>query len=214
MNLLREYIRELLAEAAYGLSEFKELDYTVSIEEDADGFEIKLYDNWRHPRAYSVVGMISAMKEASPDDGPCLGGYTVTWSSTDTPGWGPFLYDLAIEYATSKGSGLTPDRTSVSFKANKVWDYYLANRSDVEMVQMDDLSNRLTSWIKSDNCAQTLAYERGLESGTFWDEDNEETPWEPYGKDVLLKSPLSKMAKWKGASNIAALKAMDRWKEI
>ena len=210
---LRKYIRELLVEAAFGVPEFKERGYTVSIEEDGDAFEIKLHDTWP-PKAYSVVGMISAMKEASPDNGPCLGGYTVTWSSTDTPGWGPFLYDLAIEYATSKGSGLTPDRTEVSFKANKVWDYYLANRSDVEMIQMDDLSNRLTPGNKKDNCAMTLAYERGLESGTFWDEDNEETPWDPYGKDVLEQSPLSKMAVWKGAANIDSLKAIDRWKEI
>jgi len=213
MSLLREYIRELLTEAAYGLPEFKKRGFGVSIEDLGDSFEIKMHDSWP-PGNYTALGTISAMQNAEPDNGPCLGGYTVTWSSVDEDGWGPLLYDLAMELATSKGSGLTPDRTNVSFQANKVWDYYLANRSDVEMVQMDDLSNRLTPGTKEDNCAMTLAYERGLESGTFWDEDNQETPWDPYGKEVLEQSPLSKMGVWKGAANIDAIKAMDRWIEI
>jgi len=229
MNLLREYIRELLAEAAKGLSEFEERGMHIAIEDSGDAFEIKLYDfdpTYREPGTPDVaspapssnfpdgaLGIISAMKEASTDNGPCLDGFTITWVSAEG-GWGPLLYDLAMELATSKGSGLTPDRESVSYEANRVWDYYLANRSDVEMVQMDDLSNRLTPGTKEDNCAMTLAYERGLEGGTFWDEDNQETPWDPYGKDVLQRSPLSKMGVWKGASNIGAIKAMDRWTEI
>ncbi len=229
--LLREYIRELLTEAAKGLTEFEERGMYIAIEDLGDMFEIKLYDfdpagrepgtpdvaSPAGPQSYfpdGSLGLISAMKESSPDNGPCLDGFTITWVSVSESGWGPLLYDLAMELATSKGSGLTPDRRSVSFQANKVWDYYLANRSDVEMVQMDDLSNRLTPGTKEDNCAMTLAYERGLESGTFWDEDNQETPWDPYGKEVLEQSPLSKMGVWKGAANIDAIKAMDRWIEI
>ena len=213
MNLLREYIRELLTEAAYGLSEFKKRGFGITIEDRGGSFEIKLHDVWPPERGY--FGIISAMQNAEPDNGPCLGGYTVTWSSVEESGWGPLLYDIAMEYATAKGSGLTPDRTNVSFQANKVWDYYLANRGDVELVQMDDLSNRLTPGTKKDNCAMTLAYERGLEGGMNWLEDwKDEVPWDPHGKDVLLKSSLSKMAKWKGTSNISVLKAMGKWKEI
>jgi len=224
MNLLRKYIKVLLTEAARGLSEFEELGMYVVIEDLDNQFEIKLYGfdptDWILGSAPSstfpddALGLISAMKEASTDNGPCLDGFTVTWVSVSESGWGPLLYDLAMELATSKGSGLTPDRHSVSYEANKVWDYYLANRADVEMVQMDDLSNRLTPGTKEDNCAMTLAYERGLESGTFWDEDNQETPWDPYGKDVLEQSPLSKMGVWKGTSNIDAIKAMGRWVEL
>ncbi len=223
MKLLREYIRVILTEAAKGLSEFEERRMHIAIEDSHGAFEIKLYDfdpTYREPGSPAggafpdgALGIISAMKEASPDNGPCLDGFTITWVSAEG-GWGPLLYDLAMELATSKGSGLTPDRTSVSYEANRVWDYYLANRDDVEMVQMDDLSDRLTPGDKNDNCAQTLAYERGLEGGTFWDEDNQETPWDPYGKDVLERSPLSKMGVWKGASNIDAIKAMGRWTEL
>ena len=49
-----------------------------------------------------------------------------------------------------------------------------------------------------------------VEIGFKWVVD---TDHEFYGKDVLLQSPLSKMAKWKGAANIDAIKAMDRWIE-
>jgi len=213
-SVLRECVRGILTEAAYGLSEFEKRGYGITIEDRGDTFEIRLHDVWPPERGY--FGIISAMLGGDIDSGPCLGGYVVTWSSVEEGGWGPLLYDLAMEYATSKGSGLISDRQSVSYKANKVWDYYLANRSDVEMVQMDDLENRLTPGDENDNCTQTLAYERGVEGGGFWDEwgDMEETPWDPYGREVLEDSPLSKMGVWKGTSNIEKIKAMDRWIEL
>ena len=146
--------------------------------------------------------------------GECLDAYTVTWSSVKESGWGPFLYDLAMEVATSKGSGLTPDRDTVSYDADRVWNYYFTNRADVEQVQLDDLEDHLTPGNSNDNCSQQQAYVRGIKGGTFWDEDNEETPWDPYGKDVLLKSPQTKMYRWKGPDNIAAIQHMGRWVEL
>ena len=226
MKHLRQYIRQiLLTEAAKGLTEFEQRGMYIAIEDSHGAFEIKLYDfdpSTAEPGSAAgspfpdgALGIISAMSQDTQDSGPCLGGFTVTWVSADS-GWGPLLYDLAMELATSKGSGLMPDRQTVSYEANKVWDYYLANRSDVEMVQMDDLEDRLTPGDENDNCAQTLAYERGVEGGGFWDEwgDMEETPWDPYGKEVLEDSPLSKMGVWKGASNIDTIKAMDRWIQL
>ena len=231
MKLLREYIRELLTEAAQGLSEFEKRGYYIAIEDSGDAFEIKLYDfdpTGSEPgtpqvtsprRAESkfpdkALGLISAMAATGNEMGECLGAYAVTWVSVSEKGWGPLLYDLAMEVATSKGSGLTPDRSSVSYEANKVWDYYLANRGDVEEVQLDDMEDHLTPGNSNDNCAQLMAYERGIKGGTFWDEDNPETPWDPYGKDILLKSPLTKMYRWKGPGNIAAIQSMDRWVEL
>jgi hypothetical protein len=231
MNLLREYIRELLIEAAQGLSEFEKRGYYIAIEDSGDAFEIKLYDfdpkedapgtpEVTSPRGTQsnfpdgALGLISAMTATGEEMGECLGAYTVTWVSVSESGWGPLLYDLAMEVATSRGSGLTPDRGSVSYEANKVWDYYLANRGDVEETQLDDLEDHLTPGDSNDNCAQALAYERGLEGGTFWDEDNPETPWDPYGKDILLKSPLTKMYRWKGPDNITAIQNMGRWVEL
>tara|TARA_Y100000310_G_scaffold2470_1_gene3199 strand:+ start:1045 stop:1728 length:684 start_codon:yes stop_codon:yes gene_type:complete len=68
-------------------------------------------------------------------DGQCLGGYIV-YISNATRGWGPLLYEVAIELASSIGNGLTPDRGSVSMDATAVWDKY-AKRADVIKKQLD-----------------------------------------------------------------------------
>ena len=70
-------------------------------------------------------------------------------SSQSGEGYGPLLYDIAMEYATEHGLGLMSDRSSVSDGedgAVNVWNYYLENRvgDDVQAHQMDDLDNTLT----------------------------------------------------------------------
>ncbi len=69
MNLLREYIRELLTEADYGLPDFKKRVYGITIDDRGDSFEIKLHDVW--PLEPGYLGIISAMQNAEPDNGPC-----------------------------------------------------------------------------------------------------------------------------------------------
>ena len=211
MNLLREYIREsLLTEAAFGLTDLRKLGYYVGINDMDESFEIKLY-NSRSKLAMDELGTISAEKYDQGGAETCMGAYMINWSQVDEKGWGPLLYDLAMELATSKGSGIMSDRNNVSYKAQSVWRYYMSNRGNVEKVQMDDWNNNLTD-DKSDNCDQESAYERGIKGGTFWDPygDMEETPWDPYGKEVLLKSPTTKMYRWKGMSKIIALNKMGR----
>ena len=212
MNLLREYIREsLLTEAAFGLTDFRKRGYYVRVEDHGDSFAIKLYDSPQSDYGFPI-GEISAEIYDQGGAETCMGAYMINWSQVDEKGWGPLLYDLAMELATSKGSGIMSDRNNVSYKAQNVWRYYMANRGNVEKVQMDDWDNNLTD-PKSDNCDQESAYERGIKGGTFWDKYNEETPWDPYGKEVLLKSPTTKMYRWKGMSKITALKKMGRWRE-
>ena len=70
-------------------------------------------------------------------------------SAATAPGYGPLLYDIAMEYATQNGLGLMSDRGSVSEGedgAVNVWNYYLENRdgNDVTAHQMDDQANTLT----------------------------------------------------------------------
>ena len=70
-------------------------------------------------------------------------------SSSAAPGYGPLLYDIAMEYATQNGLGLMSDRNAVSEGedgAVNVWDYYMNHRvgDDVEAHQLDDLQNTLT----------------------------------------------------------------------
>ena len=211
MNLLREYIREsLLIEAAADLAALRKYNFYVSLDDQGDSFEIGLYNG--HPKNDDIIGVISAVHYGA-GEAPCMGAYEINWSHVDHHGWGPLLYDLAMELATSKGTGIMSDRNTVSDDARSVWRYYMANRSDVEQIQMDDWNDSLTPGDEADNCDQASAYEKGIKGGTFWDSENEETPWDPYGKEVLLTSPITKMYRWKGASKIAALKKMDRWIE-
>ena len=81
-------------------------------------------------------------------------------SSTAGPGYGPLLYDIAMEYATKNGLGLMSDRDSVSDGedgAVNVWNYYLENRvdNDVTAHQMDDQRNTLTDTY-DDNVDQSV----------------------------------------------------------
>jgi hypothetical protein len=57
--------------------------------------------------------------------------YTVGLSKASR-GYGPKLYDVAMEAITARGGMLTSDRATVSGDARKVWDFYFRNRSDVK----------------------------------------------------------------------------------
>ncbi len=87
------------------------------------------------------------------DLGPCHGAYMIGGSAA-TQGYGPMLYDIAMELAGSKG--LMPDRNTLSSSAYKVWEYYLKNRSDVTAKQLDDLEDTLTA-DEEDNCTANSA---------------------------------------------------------
>lgn len=129
-------------------------------------------------------------------------------SSQAAPGWGPMLYDVAMEYATMKGGGIMADRGSVSPTARNVWDYYMNNRGDVSGIQMDDRKNTLTPE-EEDNCSQKVA---GLDNRSQQDK-SKLSPTGTYKTD-WVDSPLSK--RWtKPPTTIEALRAAGKlvWHE-
>ena len=69
--------------------------------------------------------------------GDCLDAFVVQGASARPSGYGPLLYDTAMEVATILGGGLTADRLVVSDEAYRVWSYYLRSRSDVKTRQLD-----------------------------------------------------------------------------
>jgi hypothetical protein len=166
MKLLREYIRTLLTEAAKGPADLPE-GISVAIEA-GDGQEVRIYyavyhsktDQWmradmlyRKPRGSVAISSVPRVADRA-GMGECGGAWEV-YHAEATSGWGPLLYDVAMEYATQNGGGLISDRNSVSPAARKVWDYYLSNRGDVSGIQMDDLENTLTPE-EEDNCLQRV----------------------------------------------------------
>ena len=46
-------------------------------------------------------------------------------------GYGPLMYDIALEYAYQLGMAIVPDRTGVSNAASSMWKHYKDKRSDV-----------------------------------------------------------------------------------
>ena len=82
-------------------------------------------------------------------------------------GWGPFLYDIAMEIATMNSNVLSSDRLTVSPEAQDVWDYYSKFRPDVKSHQLDNEYNELTP-DESDNCGQSQSRERAIDYGGEW----------------------------------------------
>jgi len=123
-------------------------------------------------------GMVD-IAETSESDGECLDGFYVMGSKA-SKGWGPLLYDVALEFASTEGGGLMADRFSVSAAAQAVWAKYL-QRSDVSARQMDvnhDPSGsgarlnttvkQLTPDQKQDDCDQARAISS---KGDDWHKD-------------------------------------------
>ena len=170
MNLLREYIRELLKEAAVGVDRLIKTDglYIAVVYDDPD-FKVYYSDNdgnQNSSRDNDVWGEVTTMTPGE-DTGPCSGALNVAYSVA-ARGWGPMLYDVAMEVATQVGGGLTPDRNSVSNSAQNVWSYYFNDRGDVQSHQLDltdkevayytDLKvKKLTPDIEEDDCLQSKA---------------------------------------------------------
>ena len=161
MRLLREYIRALLTEAAKGPADLPE-DTVVHIREMGGETQImyarpvkQQEDRPAYERSENPRGMIQIFGPELTDDGPCGDAWQIGGSAA-TRGWGPMLYDVAMEYATQNGGGLISDRQAVSPSARNVWDYYMSNRGDVTGIQLDDKQNTLTPE-EEDNCMQSVA---------------------------------------------------------
>lgn len=128
MKLLFENWRKFLNEEAKSI---------IDLPEDA-GITMKWYPQFR---GGSWLIFYSSLE--NPEDDPPAGPhgeiamnqlgpeYGNAWQihSEANKGWGPLLYDVAMEWGTKVGGGITSD-TSVSDDAKKVWDYYLHKRSD------------------------------------------------------------------------------------
>jgi len=174
MKLLLENWRRFLTEAAKGPVDLPENVFVRIEPTDADTFEIYYADE----EGYYIKGRenpVRGLIEIQETDEACGGAFTVVDSGA-AKGWGPLLYDVAMEFATTLGGGLTSGRASVSLRARSVWDYYAEKRADVTGIQMDDMDNTLTP-PRDDNCDQTAAYESEEQADTEWHESPLSKRW-------------------------------------
>jgi hypothetical protein len=105
--------------------------------------------------------------EAEGDQGRCLDGWIVD-NVEALQGWGPLLYEVALEWASQNGGGLTSGREEVSDFAEEVWKKYLV-RTDVKKDQLDILAvhglPQLTPNYWKDDCLQSKALATGGDDG-------------------------------------------------
>lgn len=174
--------RAMLAEAARGPGELGDDVYVLCRQSPGIGGSVTIRPRARRGRP-SASGMVTWH-----DPGPERPNYVET-ASADS-GWGPMLYDIAIELSGPKG--LMPDRWEVSQEARRVWKHYLLQRPDIEAVQYDNRQNELTPDPR-DNVDQHSA-----------EEDPEAAAWH--------ESPLSKAYRKRGGGTptVDALESMGK----
>ena len=197
MRLLREYIRDLLTEAAKGPQDLPDNWYvkfwdpegTISVsiwKKLPDGRETQIAELWADET--DIAQAPSNFPEH--DLGPCSGAWQVVKAHAPH-GWGPMLYDVAMEIVGS--AGLTSDRGTVTQDAMGIWVYY-DQRGDVQAFQLDNPSNELTPELQ-DNCMQNAA-EHYVDEPEDW-----------------MKSPLSRRYVKSNTATIDALKELGKWAE-
>lgn len=95
---------------------------------------VGLLQKTQHPRFFvyyaSRSGRLLRFQGESREMGEVHAGLNPTCkvyeviSSISPKGWGPLLYDVAMEYATLLKSSLMADRERVSEKALQIWEHY------------------------------------------------------------------------------------------
>jgi hypothetical protein len=163
MKLLRETVRKILLQE--GMVTIDQLPDDVYIEIWAKGASTVII---RYMKEHPKSGYLVPPTQSDSAWGTIIlrkgihqkGLWEVTQSGAAN-GYGPLLYDIAMEYATEHGIGLVSDRHNVSDGkdgAQGVWNYYLQHRAgvDVEVHQMDDMENTLTP-TPVDNIDQTIS---------------------------------------------------------
>ena len=199
MSLLREYIRELLTESAKGPADLPDGVY-VGIKSFGNNTQV-FYSDAEGNRRVTIkppVGRVAVSKpgrspHSAQNPGSCLGSWQVI-SSQVSDGWGPLLYDVAMEVVGD--AGLMADRGSLSDDAYNVWKYYMNSRPDVVKKQLDDPDNTLTPE-EEDNCDIDSAPEVN------------EIEWETQLVGALTDSPVMKVYT-KGPTTIQELESMGR----
>mgnify|MGYP003649019809 FL=1 len=167
---LKQLIKEVLNESANSPADLPEGVY-VSVEKHPShrSFIIRYVNEEGRStsKEFGFKGILVIGEPQLSDDYPCENAFAIEWASA-TPGYGPLLYDVAMEVATLEGAGLVSDRTVVKPAALRVWDFYMNNRDDVAFKQLDNEEGELTPKNKKDDCSQNSSYKHAKDRGEEW----------------------------------------------
>ena len=170
MKLLREAIRSMILQEGMITPHELPPDIGIRVHFQFGGNRVYIHyceirpdgtlgASWAEQRSKSPHGIYGRMKiDKLQGAATCGGAWTVVFAEAAS-GYGPLLYDIALEISTMYGSGLVSDRETVSMDAHDVWQFYLDHRTgdggDVEVFQCDDTKNTLTP-DPSDNLDQEI----------------------------------------------------------
>ena len=93
-------------------------------------FEVTIQEFNENGRLIDEPGSLIAVKLKDNEKGCPDGTYEIIHSDA-VSGYGPLMYDIAIEWSSVVGEGIMSDRQSVSSDAQNVWMKYFNDRSDV-----------------------------------------------------------------------------------
>ena len=187
---LKQLIKEVMTEGAKGPADIPD-GVHVHAEKTGEGYVITYRtDEGKSPRKeFGFKGTIVMEEPQLADEYPCSNALMVSWSSA-SHGFGPLLYDVAMEIATLEAGGLVSDRTQVSDYnidgspggAQEIWKYYLKRRTgrisgDVAATQLDDEDDSFKNGTE-DDCVQNIS--RATITGLY---------------DDFTDSPMSKLYK-------------------
>ena len=154
MKLILENWNKFLNEAAMGMNDLPQ-DTVVVIDESKNSVTEIYYSSLSDMGNTDTKPFGRIIIEAPYPSGSCDGAWNVVRADADS-GWGPMLYDIAIEWSTQNANGLMSDRASVEPEAKKIWDFYLNNRKDVTAHQVVGNNNK--------KCDQDVAGDNWKES--------------------------------------------------
>ena len=142
MKLLRETIRRILLREAK--KKKLEPDEKVYIELTNGYYNITI----RNPSKTIAEMWLSPIAEVNDESwstrDDCYNEYSSQYLevgpgiSRAENGYGPLLYDIAMEYAHQIGMAIVPDRSGVSKSASAMWKYYNEQRPDVKFTPFEN----------------------------------------------------------------------------
>lgn len=169
---LKQLILEVLEEAALQPSELPEDVYVMVEMMSEDEISIDYVDETGKQLKFNKEGepygtLIVDTTVQMADDLPCLDAMMIAFSDA-SHGWGPMIYDVAMEVATIMKGGLVSDRTILSPDGYGIWDFYDNKRSDVEKIQLDNEVGELTPDNEQDDCLQSTSYDYAKKNNVDW----------------------------------------------
>ena len=175
---------------------------------DNPNVPLKVGDLDRMEAGIGIYGVLEAHRSSGD---PFKGSYKVaTVKATD--GFGPLLYDVALEIASQDGRGLKSDDNSVSDDAAAVWKHYHDHRDDVEKKEADP---HIDDWYDSfaagvtdlDNLARHMAEAGFIPVASLESEESM--------KDfVKNKRHLTKIYKKRTSDATTSLKELNKYVEV